>query len=62
MHVFIKSLDMEAWISVFTGWCPLTKIDDDEKTAVKTKLEWTSEEDKSKTSNWMALKCYSLWC
>ena len=38
-----------------TGWCPPTNIDDDKKTVVKTKSEWTSEEDKSTTSNWMAL-------
>ena len=37
------------------GWCPPTKIDDDGKTMVKTKSEWTSKEEKSATSNWMAL-------
>ena len=55
MLVFIKSLDMKAWRLVLTGWCPPTKIDADGKTMVKTKIEWTSEEDKSATSNWMAL-------
>ena len=53
--VFIKSLDMKVWRSVLIGWCPLTKINDDRKTVVKTKSGWTSEENKSATSNWMAL-------
>ena len=38
MHVFFKSLDMKAWRSVLTGWCPSTMIDDNGKTVVKTKL------------------------
>ena len=36
MRVFIRSLDMKAWKSVLTGSYPLTKIDDDGKTMVKT--------------------------
>ena len=55
MCVFIKSLDMKACRSVLIGWCPPTKIDDDGKTMVKSNSNWTSEEDKSITSNWMAL-------
>ena len=55
MCVYIKSLDIKVWRSVFTGWSPPTKIDNDGKTMVKTKSEWTSEEDKSATSNWMSL-------
>ena len=55
MCIFIKSLDMKVRRLVLIGWCPLTKIDDDGKMVVKTSSEWTSEEEKSTTSNWMAL-------
>ena len=56
MHVYIKSLDIKVWISILIGWSPPTKIDNDGKTMVKTKSKWTSEEDKSTTCNWIALK------
>ena len=46
----------KAWKSVLTCWSPLTKIDDDGKTAIKTNLECTSEEGKSATSK--GFQCY----
>ena len=55
MRVYIKSLDIKVWRSVLSRWSPPTKIDNDGKTVVKTMSEWTSEEDKLATSNWMSL-------
>ena len=55
MCIFLKSLDMKVWRSILIGWCPPTKIDDDGIIVVNTRSEWISKEDKSSTSNWMAL-------
>ena len=55
MHVYTKSLDIKVWGSIFIEWSPPTKMDNDRKTMVKTKLEWISKENKSATRNWMAL-------
>ena len=54
MSTFIKSLGMEVWESVVSGWTIPTKIKNGE-TMIKPEPEWNCEERKTTLRNFTAL-------
>ena len=55
MRAFIKSMDELAWKAVLTGWTPPTKKVESGNKVPKSKLDWTTEEDKLSSNNCKAL-------
>ena len=54
MSTFIKSLGIEVWEFVVSGWTVLTKIQNGE-IMIKPNLEWNCEERKAVLRNFIAL-------
>ena len=59
MSTFIKSLGVEVWKSVVSGWTVPTKIENGE-TMIKNESEWNYEERKVTSRNFTVL--YAIQC
>ena len=51
MRTFINTLDEKARKSIFAGWSPPTKRDDEGKIIPKLELEWSGKVDKLANNN-----------